>query len=308
MTANLIGHAVAAVQRGWSVFPCNPAGARCPQSGDVIDKQPHLITPQQPYKIKWGEWATTDLNKVIEAWTYSPLANIAIACGPSGLLVVDCDVCKGPGQLEGTPYEALHSQLGQLVDGADVLRYICEQYGGSWDDLMDTYRVQTGRLGLHLYLGWPDGLQASQASPVKGLVDVRGNGGSQGGYVLAAGSRTTSGPYIAENAAPVRPAPSWLIELCREKPAPARPAPLFAQPRRVGGISGLVETVRNAPDGNLNNACLWSARAACSDGIPIDEAIEALANAYASASGRGGYRQGEATVRSGYRLQKRKGT
>ncbi|MET9890590.1 bifunctional DNA primase/polymerase [Streptomyces sp. NPDC006465] len=76
-----------AQQQGFHIFPCNEAGTRCPQSGDVIDKQPHLLTPSKPYKIRWGEEATNDLNRVIEVWSWSPAANIGVACKPSGLLV-----------------------------------------------------------------------------------------------------------------------------------------------------------------------------------------------------------------------------
>jgi hypothetical protein len=303
---NLIAYAVAAVQQGHWIFPCNSAGTTCPESGDVIDKQPHLLRPDRPYKVRWGEEATNSLDRAIEIWSWSPSANIGLACKPSGLLVVDCDTAKAEYQLRGTRYESLHEKLGPMVDGHDVLKAVCEEHGGDWDELNDTYRVCTGSMGLHLAFSWPPGVRASQASIVKGSLDIRGNGGDRGGYVLAAGSVTSKGRYIAENATPVAPAPRWLVELVREKPQP--PKPLFAQPRKTGGISGLVETVRNAEDGNLNNATLWAARAACGDGIPIDEAIEALANAYASANGRGGYRQGEATVRSGYRLQERKGT
>lgn len=301
---NLIAYAITALQQGFTIFPCNPEGTMCPQSGAVIDKQPHLVQPDRPYKIRWSEWATNDLDRVIAAWTHSPAANPAIACAPSGLLVVDCDIAKEEFALKGTPYEDLHERLGPLVDGHDALREMCERYGGDWEELNNTYRVCTGSLGLHLYYRWPAGLKASQASPVKGLIDVRGNGGLQGGYVLGAGSRTTKGEYTAENATPVRDAPPWLVELCREKPAPARP--LFAQPRRGGNIGGLVETVRNAPDGNLSNATYWAARAACSDGIPIEDAIDQLGDAYTASNGRGGQRQAEATVRSAYRNQSRK--
>ncbi|MEU6674837.1 bifunctional DNA primase/polymerase [Streptomyces sp. NPDC046925] len=301
---NLLPAAVAAWQRGWHVFPTNSCGTRCPQSGDVIDKQPHLVQPGRPYKLRWGEWATRDLDRIIAAWTHSPAANPAIACGPSGLLVVDCDIAKGENALAGTPYESLHERLGPMVDGADVLRHMCQEYGGDWSSLTDTYAVSTGSLGWHLYFRWPPGLKASQASPVKGLVDVRGNGGERGGYVLAAGSVTTKGPYVAENDLPVRDCPPWLVELCREKPAPARP--LFAQPRRGGSIGGLVDTVLNAPDGDLNSALFWAARAACSDGIAIEDANDQLGAAYTSANGRGGQRQAEATIRSAFRNQQRK--
>ncbi|WP_354395925.1 hypothetical protein [Streptomyces atratus] len=38
-----------------------------------------------------------------------------MACGPSGLVVVDCDVAKGPDQLKDTLYAELHKTLGPLV-------------------------------------------------------------------------------------------------------------------------------------------------------------------------------------------------
>ncbi|WP_409235508.1 bifunctional DNA primase/polymerase [Streptomyces sp. PA5.6] len=173
--------------------------------------------------------------------------------------------------------------------------------GGDFDELNDTFAVTTGSMGLHLYFRWPAGLQASQASPVKGLVAVRSNGGERGGYVLAVGSVTTKGPYVADNDKPVRNAPPWLVELCQRKPAP--PRPLFVQPRRGGSIGGLVDTVRGAAPGNRSNALYWAARSACSDGIPIEDAPIKLGAAY---SGDGGQRQAEATVRSAYRNQSTK--
>ncbi|MGW6789993.1 bifunctional DNA primase/polymerase [Streptomyces chartreusis] len=290
---NLIGYAIAALHQGFEIFPVQPN-----------EKTPHKLYPDKPYTIRWSEETTRSLDQVIKIWSWSPAANIGVACKPSGLLVVDCDVAKASGQLKDTAYAELHEKLGPLVDGHDVLREVCSRHDGDWDELNDTYRVCTRNYGLHLYFRWPPGVQASQASLVKGVLDIRCNGGERGGYVLGAGSIVGSGTYIAENAAPIREAPRWLVELCREQPRP--PKPVFAQPRRTGGISGLVDTVATAPDGNLSNALFWAARAACSDGIPIEEAIDELGAAYVTAHGRGGHRQAEASVRSAYRNQQRK--
>lgn len=300
---NLTEYAVKAWQKGFCVFPVNPMGTVCPQSGEVIDKQGHLVQPDKPYKIKWSEAATDDLDRILEIWRWSPEANIGVPAQLSGLLVVDCDIAKKAYILKDTPYEELHKTLGPLVDGSDVLRVICEEHGGSWEELQDTYRVCTGSMGLHLYFRWPVWLKASQASLVKGVLDIRCNGGDKGGYVLGAGSETTKGPYVAENDKPVRDAPPWLVELCRERPKQPRPVSPFAQPRASGAISGLIDTVTNAPDGNLNNSLLWASRAACGDGIPIEKAIEELGAAYVNAHGRGGQRQAESTIKSGYKLQ-----
>lgn len=274
---SLLAYAVRAVRRGFHVFPVQPG-----------EKTPHKLRPDRPYLIRWSEETTNSLDRVVEIWACSPRANIGIACKPSRILVVDCDVPK--------------SSDGR--DGFDCYLDMCVRYGGDPADWCDTYSVRTGSGGLHLYYWWPDGVHATQASPVKGVVDIRCNGGQHGGYVLAAGSITDSGPYAEEYGAPIRVAPPALVEMCRERPGVT--APFFARPRGWGNMSGLIQTVLCAPDGNLNNALLWAARAACADGVPIDDAVDRLGDAYVTCGGRGGARQAEATIRSGYRLQERK--
>lgn len=274
---SLLPYAVQAVQRGHWVFPVQPG-----------DKTPHRLYPNQPYTVKWSELATNDLNTVIEWWGLSPMANIGIAAKQSGLLIIDCDMPKD----------------GSDRDGMTALVDLCITYGVPVADLESTHQVRTGSGGLHIYYRWPPEIRASQASLIKGLVDIRCNGGQRGGYVLGPGSKTTSGEYAVELDAPVQDAPPWLLALCREQ---ERAEPLFVRPRGTGSLSGLVRTVEQAPDGNLNNALLWAARAAAGDGIPIEDAIDQLGTAYVQSHGRGGERQAEWTIRSGYKLQQRKG-
>src|SRR5438093_650742 len=52
--------------------------------------------------IGWEARATTDPDRIRKAWTRAPY-NVGIACGPSGLLVVDLDVPK-PGQQPPAPW------------------------------------------------------------------------------------------------------------------------------------------------------------------------------------------------------------
>jgi hypothetical protein len=286
---NLLGYAAQAVSRGFHVFPVQPG-----------EKTPHKIVPDKPYTIRWSEMATNDMRKVVEWWQYSPEANIGIAAKPSGLIVVDCDMPKRDYQLKDTPWEYMHDRLGPLVDGSDVLREMCSRFGDDYQRFERTYRVCTASLGLHLYYEWPDGVQASQASPVPGLVDIRCNGGQRGGYVLGAGSVTAKGSYVAENDLPIAEAPPWLVELCREKPRPKPERPLFSQPGHAG-FGGLVEAVRTAQEGNRSNCLLWAARSMCEDGAPEEEAHNLLIPAAVEAGLS--ERESMATIRSAYRLQ-----
>jgi hypothetical protein len=301
---SLLPWAIQAVQRGWSIFPCNASGTVCPESGKVIDKQGALLRPNAPYKIRWADVATNDLSIVTSWWTYDPEFNIGVSCKKSGLLVVDCDMPKREYQLRDTAYGYLHDQFGPLVDGCDVLRELCRRLEQDFDALMQTYQVGTTSMGLHLYYRWPPDILASQASIVRGILDVRTNGGDRGGYVLGAGSRTEKGPYVVESSLPIADAPPWLVEWVKDKPAPVQPRRLFSQPGGSSNYSGLVDAVRDATEGNRNQSLLWSARAMCTEGVSLDEAEELLARA-AYMAGLSD-REARSTIRSAYRVQRSK--
>lgn len=301
---SLLPDAVRAQQKRFHIFPINPAGTVCPETGQVIDKMGHLLKRGKPWKIRWSEVATDDLTTILGWWQKSPRANIGVAAKQSGLLVVDCDVPKADDGLKGTPYEHLHDAYGPRPHGDDVFNEMCHRYGGDWAEITETYRVATGSGGLHYYYTWPPGLKASQGSPVPGFVDVRCNGGDRGGYVLGAGSQTAKGHYIALNNKPVAPAPRWLVELVREWPRPPAPPRNPVLDGGGGNFSGLEAQVRHAAEGNRNNVLLWAARAMCSDGASQSDAEQTLIPAAVA----NGLRESEATatVRSAYRLQRQK--
>lgn len=289
--------AVKAFLQGFHVFPVEP-GAKTP-----IRMYQDRPEEEAPWTVKWSEIATNDINTIIEWWTYAPNANVGIACKPSGIFVVDCDRAKADGQLSGTPFNYLHDLFGPRVDGETVFDQVAQRYGGtgSITEVFDTYTVTTGSGGKHFYYRWPPEVHSTQDSIVKGVLDVRGNGGERGGYVLGAGSRTTQGGYAVCQSFGIRPAPPWLVELCKDRPRYREP--VVRQNRTPSSFTGLIQTVRDAPDGNLNNAFFWAARAMCNDGGTEELANELLGTAYVECNGRGGERQARSTIRSAYRLQ-----
>lgn len=284
--------AVEQLQRGFHIFPTNPG-----------EKTP-LRTARYPNGIPWSRVATNDVVKVVELWDRYPHSNPAVACSQSGLFVVDADIPKDDWLCRGTPYEYLHGFLGPRVDGESVLDQACERLGGDVGYVYDTFRVRTTRGGCHFYFTWPPGVQASQSSIIRGVLDVRGNGGTNGGYVLGAGSATAAGPYVVEHDSQILTAPPWLVRLCTERVrGVARPAPH----RRVDGqwstdqFGGLAEQVRMAGEGNRNNCLSWAARCMCTDGATVEEAIDLLVPITSL-----GEREAVATIRSSFRVQQRK--
>jgi hypothetical protein len=294
--------ALQAQARGFHVFPV-AAGAKVPH---------HLAG-------SWGQTATNDINQIIRFWTtVDPTANIGIACKPSQLLVVDLDQAKEDWNLRKTEWEYLHAGYGPRVSGENAWDEMAYKLDNEEEDWSATYQVRTGSGGLHLYYRWPAHWpKPSQASPIKGVVDVRNAGGTSGGYVLAEGSITRDevqkdgsvkpgGLYAEqETGFSIASPPNWIRRLVAEKPQqPKVQRPRGLQQSGLFSWDGLVNSVRNAGEGNRNNSLLWAARAMYSDGAPESEA-QAVLGAAAREAGLGDF-EIERTIQSAYRIQQQK--
>lgn len=170
------------VRRGWYVFPCVPSTKR-PLGGLV----PNGVLD-----------ASNDAEQIRTWWRAKPDANVAIACGPSGLTVVDCD-------------------HGNRIE-ADAREWV--QRSG----LPETYTVHTGRR-INPKDGTPEyGVQLyySEEMPSVGEFSLGGGTGqikSLGGYVMAAGSiHPDSGEvYELMTDAPIAPLPEVVRSLRTER-------------------------------------------------------------------------------------------
>lgn len=184
---------------------------------------------------RWSRDATTDPD-VIRLALSRGLRNVGIACGPSGLLVVDED---RPGA-----YAAYAAEVGQVIE--------------------QTFTVITAK-GRHLYYRQPAEPLGNSPGALAGRgIDIRG----KGGFVLAPGSVHETGVQyeLADPAAPILPAPGWLVTALRS----SRPLAAAARPRRTNSrtgegrpfkvLTGLVQTVLDATPGTDRNTRLyWAA-------------------------------------------------
>lgn len=280
----LLPHAIAAQQKGFWIFPLPP--------GEKSDP-----------RLRWSMVATNDLGRIIRWWMNMPMANIGVACKQSKLLVVDCDRPKEPLPLADRPeWKHLPDKHGDTIDGELVYHDLWQRHSGNWDN-WDTYQVATPSGGVHYYYRWPHTLKASQAPLCRGLLDIRSNGGQDGGYVLAEGSQDTRGDYKAIARLPIRDCPLWLAKLVAEPPRPPRmrPPPTPADTHMTGGSGwqGLANTVQSAPEGNRNATLHWAACTIRDEGGTEDQAIDTLLDA-AHTCGLS-ERETLATIRSAYR-------
>lgn len=234
----LLAAALTHAARGWHIFPLR-GGCKRPAVRD------------------WEHRATTDPARIARCWTAGDF-NIGIACGPSGLLVLDLDAAK-PGERPPAPWN-----LPGVSDGADVLAVLAEQAGQPWP--AQTYTVTTPSGGQHLYFTAPAGPELrNTAGRVGWRIDTR----AAGGYVVAAGSLIDGRTYQCVHGQdyPAAALPGWLAEHLTATRAAPPPPPAEARaidPSRqsaylTAALRAEAGRVRTAPAGQRNHALYLAA-------------------------------------------------
>ena len=270
----LLRSALCLAERGWHVFPCVPGG-----------KRPAL-------RGSWQDHATTEPAR-IRAWWSRAAYNIGIACGPSGLVVIDLDVPHDIGELSS-------AEGRSAVSGTDTLGALCDQHGQPYP--LPTYAVGTPSGGCHLYYAAPGSPVRNSAGRLGPHIDVR----ADGGYVIGDGSRIGERAYTARDERTPVPLPPWIVALLMDKPPAAAGLPV---PR--GGAQGtayamaalrdetrLVATARPGTRNDTLNRAAFSLGQLVAAGLlpPL-----AVVSTLASAAERAGLPTDEArrTIRSG---------
>jgi hypothetical protein len=232
VSPDLLAAALAHAARGWRVFPLRPD-----------DKRPAVAD--------WENRATADPDRVTRCWSAGPYG-VGVACGPSGLLVIDLDVPKAGQDTSGA------------ADGRSVFAAVCDREEHPIP--ADTYTVATGSGGTHLYYRQPPpgpyGQLRNTAGRIGPLVDTRG----AGGYVVAAGSTVAGRPYRVLLDRDPAPLPGWLHTLLLP-PRPAGPppaGPLTLGPGRAAAylaaaIDDEARRVSSAPPGEHNKTLYTAA-------------------------------------------------
>lgn len=159
----------------------------CP---DVICKRPgkHPIGRLAP---RGKDSASSNSRQISEWWSADPMANIAVACGPSGLVAVDIDPRNG---------------------GDITWEGLTEAYG----PVPDTWEAETGGSGSHIIFKRPEGFRPVDSVLGPGI-DIKASG-----YVVVAPSTHVSGRkyvWLADadpfGGGPLANLPSWLTDICQ---------------------------------------------------------------------------------------------
>jgi hypothetical protein len=278
-TATLREVALSAAARGWHVFPLRPDDKRPAFPDHPADACTRTDPRCRDGHTGWEQRATADPDRIRHGWSTVPYG-VGIACGPSGLLVVDLDVAK--------PWQDIPTAwLGTGVDdGGIVLDRLC--YAARQPFPFETYSVRTGRGGLHLYFRHP-----ATGPTLRNTAGERGNGlgwlidtRAHGGYVVAAGSTVAGLAYTIERDDPVAELPAWLAERLTPAPLPPqRPVTVDLPAGRTGAyldaaINRQLNYLRQAPDGERNHALYVSAVAlgqlAAGGALPVEQAATLL--------------------------------
>lgn len=174
------------VRRGWHIFPifyvkksgaCSCNNPRCKRIG------------KHPATANGVQDASSDEAKIRQWWTENPYANIGLATGHDGLIVMDVD--------EGTKKNGT-AKVGPA--SLEMMRAGAE--------LPETLIVKTGSGGKHYYFLTEKEFKNS-ASKVAPDIDFR----TYGGYViLPPSNHEMGGKYEWINNSKIAPLPTWLAE------------------------------------------------------------------------------------------------
>lgn len=277
----LLRVALAAAMRGWHVFPCAVGGKRPALRGN------------------WQDLATASADQIRDWWSRAPY-NIGIACGPSGLVVIDLDLPREERSDEDDDREGVLFPLS----GADRLSGLARKRGERYPG--GTYIVDTPSGGCHLYFSAAAASRVrNSAGVIAPHIDVR----ADGGYVVGAGSRVGGRVYSERGRRAPVPLPPWLAHVIREAhepPAGSAPRPPVAdraQGRAYAMAALRAETARVASarpgtrNDTLNRAAFSLGQLVAAGLLPPIPVITGLIDAATQA----GLSEGEAarTVRSG---------
>ena len=301
----LLRNALDYAARGWAVFPVRVDDKRPAfpdhDTGTCVGRDPRCRAAG--HHVQWEARATTDPDRIRRGWSSRPY-NIGIACGPSGLVVVDLDMRK-PGQ---EPPDAW--RIDGVNAGADVFALICQR--ANQLDPTATFTAATGRGGRHRFFRHPEGeplLRNTNGEHGHGLgwlVDTR----AHGGYVIAAGSVVNGRPYTVVNDVDPIPLPGWLAtRLAPPALPPQRPVVVeLGTGRRAAYLDAAIRpslaAIAAASEGTLN-ATLFGASVALGQlvaGGSLDDATteDLLVRAAVAAKHPAG--AARRTVRSGFRI------
>lgn len=206
-------------EHGYAIFPCG-----------VGSKKP-LVKNGQGWKD-----ATTDKARIAAWWGKEPEANIGVACGPSGLVVIDVDSKNNaPG------------------------RHTWAQFLDAHPETPDTLASLTPNDGVHLWFKANGHKIRSSVRKLGPGVDVR----ALGGYVVAPPSQIEGKRYTWYNPeAPVAELPAWLAEELAEEERAPRPEPTASAPLDgdvLGGDYWLAQAIAKASMGSRHETGKWLA-------------------------------------------------
>ena len=214
---------------------------------------------KHPILTGWQRKATASAVEVRTMWLAHPNANPGVHTGRGSFFVLDEDGDEG--RASAAALEAKHGPLPM------------------------TFTVQTG-MGVQRYFGMPAGIpEIKNTVGIAPKVDIRANGGN-GANAVGPGALHWSGRrYAVLDAAPIAPAPPWLLAFVSEKPQAKTKTQTKTKTRTSRGYGGAaladacatiaaaVEGTRNA---TLNTEAFSIAQLVAGGELDEDEARAAL--------------------------------